>query len=278
MEPEPLEGVFDNVFIAISGLIGAGKSTLAKALGEELGLPIYYEPVADNEYLEDFYRDTAKYSFAMQVYLLNKRFEQHQQIIWSGKGGVQDRTIYEDSVFAKMLADSGLMEKRDYATYQSLFKHMSNFMRKPNFIVHLDVTPEQSMERIKMRARGCEVGISLEYLKNLDKAYQEFLEDISLVIPVIKVKWSDFKGASEVAHALAREFKRIGNIRYVSWESGSPSGSPIIFAPKKRRSLMVGKRDKPSAKFHDKEEEISPSELASTSSFPTRDLKLKEKK
>ncbi|GKT33223.1 hypothetical protein ADUPG1_007203 [Aduncisulcus paluster] len=58
MEPEPLEGVFDNVFIAISGLIGAGKSTLAKALGEELGLPIYYEPVADNEYLEDFYRDT----------------------------------------------------------------------------------------------------------------------------------------------------------------------------------------------------------------------------
>jgi len=91
-----------NVHIVISGLIGAGKSTLATALGKRLNLPVFYEPVTDNTYLEDFYKDTAKYSFAMQVYLLNARFRQQQEIIWSNRGGVQDRSIYEDSIFAKV--------------------------------------------------------------------------------------------------------------------------------------------------------------------------------
>eukprot|EP00501_MAST-03F_sp_TOSAG23-6_P001055 GSMAST32.ASY1.ANO1.1098.1 assembled CDS len=143
-----------NVFIGISGIIGAGKSTLATALGSVLNLPVYYEPVRDNEYLQDFYGDMAKYSFPMQVYLLNKRFEQQQQIIWAGKGGIQDRTIYEDSVFAKMLYSSGHMEERDYSTYLSLFNHMSNFMKKPNIIVHLDVSPKEALRRINLRSRG----------------------------------------------------------------------------------------------------------------------------
>ena len=69
--------------------------------------------------------DIPKYGFAMQIYLLNKRFKQQQEIIWNGKGGVQDRTIYEDSIFAKMLRDAGLMEERDYETYVSLFQNMS---------------------------------------------------------------------------------------------------------------------------------------------------------
>lgn len=76
-----------------------------------------------NEYLEDFYKDQKTYAFPLQVYLLNKRFKQQQQIIWSGKGGVQDRTIYEDSVFARMLKDSGMMSERDYRTCASPSLH-----------------------------------------------------------------------------------------------------------------------------------------------------------
>src|SRR5271163_4300804 len=94
--PRSLSNGFGNIFIGIAGMIGAGKSTLAAALGQHLGIDVYYEPVADNEYLSDFYRDTARYSFAMQVYLLNRRFQQHQEIIWRGRPAVQDRTIYED--------------------------------------------------------------------------------------------------------------------------------------------------------------------------------------
>ena len=134
-----------DLFIGIAGMIGAGKSTLATALGQHLNLPVYYEPVADNAYLEDFYRDTARYSFATQIYLLNRRFQQHQEVIWRGGGGVQDRTIYEDAVFAKMLVDSNLMDERDYQTYLQLFRNMSNFMCRPNVIVYLDVSPERSL-------------------------------------------------------------------------------------------------------------------------------------
>ena len=91
--------------------------------------------------------------------------------MWSGRGAVQDRTIYEDAVFARMLASDGIMSERDYNTYVQLFEHMSNMMRRPTVIIHLDVTPEESLRRIEMRARSCETGISIDYLTKLDAAY-----------------------------------------------------------------------------------------------------------
>ena len=202
----PIAEHFENLFIGIAGMIGAGKSTLATALGEHLGIDSYYEPVADNEYLEDFYRDTKKYSFAMQVYLLNRRFQQHQEIIWRGRSAVQDRTIYEDSIFAKMLARTGLMDERDYRTYQQLFRHMSNFMCKPSMIVYLEVSPESSMERIRTRSRGVESEIGLDYLEALHRGYEEFIEDISRIIPVIRVDYERFATAEEMAEVIKREY------------------------------------------------------------------------
>merc|ERR1712066_22170 len=97
---------------------------------------------------------------------------------------------YEDSIFARMLRDSGHMEDRDFQTYMELFQNMANFMKKPNIIVHLDLTPEESHRRIQMRSRECESGITLEYLTGLHKAYEDFINDISRIIPVIKVDYS----------------------------------------------------------------------------------------
>lgn len=208
--------VFGNIFIGIAGMIGAGKSTLATALGQHLGIETYYEPVADNEYLEDFYRDTAKYSFAMQVYLLNRRFQQHQEIIWRGKSAVQDRTIYEDSIFAKMLAKTGLMDERDYRTYVDLFRNMSNFMCKPSVIIYLDVSPESSAERIRMRSRDVESQIELGYLRALHEGYQEFVESISKVIPVIRVDYERFATAEEMAEVIKREYLDASFLRQVT--------------------------------------------------------------
>ena len=175
-------------------------------------MPVYFEPVTDNVYLADFYKDMKRYGFPLQIYLLNKRFRQQQQIVWDGRGGVQDRTIYEDAIFAKMLYNDGLMEEREYQTCEniaspdahkckihslhssdarlaidvsadlSLFNNMSNFMRKPNVIVYLDVTPQEAYDRIKMRSRDCESGLPIEYLQKLSKAYEDFLEDISHII------------------------------------------------------------------------------------------------
>lgn len=207
------------MFIGLSGLIGAGKTTLARALGEHLNLETYFEPVEDNAYLADFYKDMERYSFPMQIYLLNRRFHQHQMIIWRGKGGVQDRTIYEDTIFAKMLMEAGLMARRDYETYQSLFQHMSNFMCKPNVIIYLDVKPEISIERIKQRGRDIEGGISLDYLKRLYAAYEEFIQDVSKVIPVIHVNWDEFQGTEAVVEAIKREYNQASFLRQVvKWQ------------------------------------------------------------
>ena len=206
-----------DLFIGIAGMIGAGKSTLATRLGELLQLPVYYEPVKDNDYLADFYRDTARYAFATQIYLLNRRFQQHQEVIWRGGGGIQDRTIYEDAVFAKMLVKLELMDERDFNTYVSLFRHMSNFMCRPNVIVYLDVSPERSMDRIRMRNRDVESGISLEYLQALYAEYEAFIADISRTVPVIRVDYDRFHSAEEMAEIIEREYLHSNFVREVSW-------------------------------------------------------------
>ena len=208
----PISGALEHQYISLAGMIGAGKTTLAEALAKHLGVPVYYEPVKENKYLVDFYNDVKRYSFPLQVYLLNARFQQQQSIVWSGKGGVQDRTIYEDAVFAKMLMRLGLMEERDYETYNSLFSNMSSFMRRPNMIVFLDVTPEVSYQRIQQRKRECEAGVTLEYLAHLHAAYKDFITDISKAIPVVRVEWNSFTAPEEVARKIGEAYASVNSI------------------------------------------------------------------
>ncbi len=222
MSNAPSAQPLDNLFIGIAGIIGAGKSTLATALGRHMGLDVYYEPVEDNEYLADFYRDTKRYSFATQIYLLNRRFQQHQEIIWRGRPAIQDRTIYEDAIFAKMLSETGLMEPRDYRTYLQLFKHMSNFMCRPSAIIYLDVKPELAMERIKERARGVESGISIAYLQALYDEYERFLYDISHRVRTIRVSWAEYRDVDEMAEVIRREVQHATFLREVpAWDAPS---------------------------------------------------------
>ncbi len=222
MGPAMQTPALQDLFIGIAGLIGAGKTTLADALGEHLGLPVYYEPVADQAYLEDFYRDTARYAFSTQIYLLNRRFQQHQEIIWRGTGGVQDRTIYEDAVFAKTLVQQGLMEERDYKTYLQLFRHMSNFMCRPSLIVYLDLSPETSLERVRSRARDVETGITLEYLTALRDNYEAFIQDISRLVPVVRVNWEEFRDAETMASMIEKEYLGTSFVRDVNWPPNTP--------------------------------------------------------
>lgn len=183
----------DNVLIGVSGIIGVGKSTLTENLGKAMGYKVLKEPVETNEYLDKFYKDMGKYSFPMQIYLLNHRFKQHQQMVWSSENTIQDRTIYEDVIFAKMLKEDGLMEDLDFKTYCQLFNNMTNFLHRPDVIVYLDVEPEEALMRVKTRSRDCESDLPLEYLRKLKKGYEEWLDDLRGRIPIIHLDWNTFQ-------------------------------------------------------------------------------------
>lgn len=113
------------------------------------------------------------------------------------------------------------MEPRDYATYVNLFNNLSSFLARPNLIIFIAVTPEQALERINARARGCETGITLEYLQMLHEAYEEFITEISRLIPVIRVDWSEFRSAEEMALMIKDQYMKMSNIRHVHWANGT---------------------------------------------------------
>lgn len=195
------------MFIGVAGLIGAGKSTLTQQLADHLGYDTAFEPVETNPYLDDFYQDMGRWTFNMQMFLLSARFQQHQEIIWSpahqeGRGIVQDRTIYEDTIFATMHYNDGIVDDRDFGTYLSHFNVMRRYLQYPDVILYLRVSPEKALERINLRSRDAEVGIPLEYLQGLYEGYEDFVEEMARYTTVVTLDWSEFRPLSEVASAI----------------------------------------------------------------------------
>ena len=194
------------MFIGISGIIGAGKSTLAQDLAGRLGYKAYNEPVKDNPYLEDFYSDMNRWGAMMQIHLLFRRFEQHQQIVWNSENGaVQDRTIYEDTIFARMLNEAGFIEQRDYDTYLGHFKLMKRYLVYPDLLLYLRVEPETSLERIAERGRKAESGITLEYMQKLHAGYESFIEEMSRYTRILTLDWNQFLEIDEVVDRISEK-------------------------------------------------------------------------
>jgi deoxyadenosine kinase len=194
------------MFIGIAGIIGAGKTTLTRNLADHLGYEAFYEPVKENIYLADFYKDMNRWGAMMQLYLLFKRFEQHQKVVWgTEKGAVQDRTIYEDTIFAGMLHDANLIDDRDYDTYMGHFNIMKRFLLYPDVLVYLKVDPEISMRRIAERGRVVERGITIEYMEKLHAGYEKFVSEMGRYTRVLTIDWNDYREPAEVARLVKEE-------------------------------------------------------------------------
>lgn len=203
--------------IGISGIIGAGKTTLAGVLSRITGYDLIEEPVASNPYLPLFYANRTEYSFAMQVYLLSSRFRLHQNMVWrsltTGTGAIQDRTIYEDPIFALMLHKSRDMTCLDFETYSDLFKTMTSFLHKPDVLVYLDVSPACALDRVRRRGRECERSIGIGYLSSLRDGYEEWLRSGLYGVPVIRVEWTECNEAeleTQARSILSRVYELIG--------------------------------------------------------------------
>ena len=162
--------------IAVTGNIGAGKTTLTTMLAKHYGWSAQYEDVDHNPYLDDFYQDMSKWSFALQMYFLGSRFRQVKEIRESGKNIIQDRTIYEDAhIFAENLNEMNLLSDRDYSNYTSLFNLMKSFVSAPDLLIYLKADVSTLTKQIAKRGREYEAGISIDYLMRLNKKYEAWI-------------------------------------------------------------------------------------------------------
>jgi len=164
------------VYIAIAGNIGSGKSTLTRMLAKHYGWEARNEAVADNPYLEDYYRDIHRWSFNLEVYFLKERFRDLLEIAQADHTVVQDRTIFEGVyVFMRNNKDMGNLSDRDYDTYMELFEQMMSVVRLPDLMIYLRASVPHLVGNIQKRGRNYEQTMQLEYLENLNSRYDDFI-------------------------------------------------------------------------------------------------------
>ena len=162
--------------IAIAGNIGSGKSTLTAMLARHYGWEARYEAVADNPYLEDYYRDIHRWSFNMEVYFLKERFRDLIAISKATGTVVQDRSIFEGVyVFMQNNKAMGNLSDRDYETYMELFEQMMTVVHLPDLMIYLRASVPHLVGNIQKRGRNYEQTMQLDYLENLNRRYDDFI-------------------------------------------------------------------------------------------------------
>ena len=187
-------------FIAVAGNIGVGKSTLVRLLSQNLGWMPFYEPVSENPYLSDFYEDMRAWGFHSQIYFLLRRLRVHRELMDMKGSVIQDRSIYEDAeVFAYNLYLQDAITQRDYDTYRELYHVLVAFLPAPDLVIYLRASVSTLQERIARRGRDYEQTISVDYLVDLNKLYQGWVEHFELC-PVLTVPCDDLDYVAKPQH------------------------------------------------------------------------------
>lgn len=181
--------------IAVAGNIGCGKTTLTKMLAKHYGWEPRFETVEFNPYLADFYADMARWAFNLQVFFLNKRFQDIVEISKSDAWIIQDRTIYEDArIFAANLHDQGFLSDRDFDTYTDLFDLMMSLVKMPDLTIYIRASIPTLVSQIQKRGRDYEQTMQIDYLQGLSDKYEKWISEYKgrlLIIDGDRIKFGD---------------------------------------------------------------------------------------
>lgn len=181
--------------IAIAGNIGSGKTTLTKMLAQRYGWTPRFEPVDNNPYLDDFYKDMNRWAFNLQIYFLNKRFKEVVEIANSLETIIQDRTIFEDArIFAPNLHDQGYMSDRDFQNYSDLFDLMMSLVKLPQLMIYIRSSIPTLVKHIEKRGRSFEKSIRIDYLTGLQERYENWIKSYKgelIIIDGDKISFED---------------------------------------------------------------------------------------
>jgi len=187
-------------FIAVAGNIGVGKSTLVEMICSQLDCQPFYEPVTENPYIADFYRDMPTWSFHSQIFFLTHRLRIHQDLVRASGSVIQDRSIYEDAeVFAHNLFVQGTLSERDYATYRSLYRTLAEYLPPPDLMIYLRASVPTLIQRIALRNRDYEREIDPKYLARLNDLYENWINHFTLC-PVLTVPADDLDYVAHPKH------------------------------------------------------------------------------
>jgi len=168
-------------FIAISGNIGSGKSSLLDFLTSTYEVSPFYEPNDDNPYLPDFYKDMKRWAFQSQLFFLSNKFRIHQEADRTAGVVIQDRTIFEDAeIFATALHQMRKIDKRDWQTYWSFYQTILETIQPPDLMIYLRCPMRALRRRIRIRGRKMEQDIPLSYLKRLERLYENWIAEYTL--------------------------------------------------------------------------------------------------
>lgn len=179
-------------FVSIAGNVGSGKSTLIRLLRNETGWPVSHENYEDSPYLADCLRDKHIWSFHSQIWFLNDYLKGHLEADQSKVIALQERSIYEGmEVFTRNFQESGYMTKREWETIYQLYQTILTLVQPPKLILYLEGSPEFLHSRIASRGRGFETPIDQEYLANLNRLYDDWLDNWKSS-PILRLNAADY--------------------------------------------------------------------------------------
>lgn len=158
-------------FIAVEGVIGVGKTTLARLMQPDLGAHLLLEEFEENPFLADFYGDRARYAFQTQIFFLLSRYRQQQAVPATRRQGplISDYTFMKDRLFAYLN-----LRGDELAVYQSVYTALEENIPLPDLVVYLRAETDTLMERIAVRDRPYERDMDRNYIDALNRAYDGF--------------------------------------------------------------------------------------------------------
>jgi deoxyadenosine/deoxycytidine kinase len=174
-------------YLAVSGNMGSGKTSLVEFLSKRYPIRPIFEPNDTNPYLNDFYKDMERWAFQSQIYFLSAKFRLHRELERFEGSVIQDRTIYEDAeIFALNLKRGRCISKRDFATYWELYENICQDLRPPDVMIFLRCSVRALRRRIAHRGRPSEKNVPTRYLRRLHRLYDDWIARYDLS-PIIEI-------------------------------------------------------------------------------------------